>query len=238
MRLDDVELLILRTEGVSPAFIKELLRKAAMVAAGEGTDEQLIVTDAHVNAALDELLAETGSLTRLLLGSHRPTAADDQGAHGLATRGHARRQSAGGGRCRGTGPSQGVMPPHATRTVRRGVPPPLIQTQGGRRLAGEGQAERVPGRVQHDANALATAVRRLPRGFGSTRLQSGGHGDTEVVDPDLEVEHLRLLARLEVAHLEPGGVRRIYCSGAPFGRGRGSMRYLSLPTRDIDPPSA
>ena len=68
LRLDDVEALIERTEGVSPAFIKELLRKAAMVAAGEGTDERLIVTDAHVDAALDELLAETGSLTRLLLG--------------------------------------------------------------------------------------------------------------------------------------------------------------------------
>jgi hypothetical protein len=68
LRLDAVDVLIDRTEGVSPAFIKELLRKAAMVAAGEGTQEQLIVTDAHVNAALDELLAETGALTRLLLG--------------------------------------------------------------------------------------------------------------------------------------------------------------------------
>jgi hypothetical protein len=39
-----------------------------MVAAGEGTEDQLVVTDDQVNAALDELLAETGSLTRLLLG--------------------------------------------------------------------------------------------------------------------------------------------------------------------------
>ena len=68
LRLNDVEAVIGRTEGVSPAFIKELLRKAAMVAAGQGTDKLLVVTDDHVNAALDELLAETGSLTRLLLG--------------------------------------------------------------------------------------------------------------------------------------------------------------------------
>ena len=67
-RVDDLDALIERTDGVSPAFIKELLRKAAMVAAGEGADEQLIVSDAHVNVALDELLAETALLTRLLLG--------------------------------------------------------------------------------------------------------------------------------------------------------------------------
>ena len=69
LRLDDLEPVIARTEGVSPAFIKELLRKAAMVAAtSRHRQRQLVVTDDHVNAALDELLAETGSLTRLLLG--------------------------------------------------------------------------------------------------------------------------------------------------------------------------
>jgi ATP-dependent 26S proteasome regulatory subunit len=41
LRLDDVDALIEATEGVTPAFIKELLRKAAMVAAAEGTDQQL-----------------------------------------------------------------------------------------------------------------------------------------------------------------------------------------------------
>lgn len=74
LRLENVEVVIDRTDGVSPAFIKEVLRKAAMVAAGQGAEGQLVVTDVHVNAALDELLAETGSLTRLLLGgaSDRP----------------------------------------------------------------------------------------------------------------------------------------------------------------------
>ena len=68
LRLDDAEAIIERTAGVSPAFIKELLRKATMEAAGAEPGGHLVVTDAHVNAALDELMEETGSLTRLLLG--------------------------------------------------------------------------------------------------------------------------------------------------------------------------
>lgn len=68
LRLDNAEAVIDRTDGVSPAFIKELLRKASLLAARDTPDGALVVTDAHVNAALDELLAETASLTRLLLG--------------------------------------------------------------------------------------------------------------------------------------------------------------------------
>jgi hypothetical protein len=68
LRLEDVEAIVARTEGVSPAFIKELLRKASLLAARETADGQLVVGDAHVNAALDELLGETSALTRLLLG--------------------------------------------------------------------------------------------------------------------------------------------------------------------------
>lgn len=69
LRLDDRDAIVARTEGVSPAFVKELLRKAALLAAAAPPNgDALVVTDAHMNAALDELLAETGSLTRLLLG--------------------------------------------------------------------------------------------------------------------------------------------------------------------------
>jgi ATP-dependent 26S proteasome regulatory subunit len=68
LRLRDAEAVVTRTEGVSPAFIKELLRKASLVAAREPGDGELMVTDAHVSAALDELLGETSTLTRLLLG--------------------------------------------------------------------------------------------------------------------------------------------------------------------------
>jgi hypothetical protein len=68
LRLEDPEGVVTRTEGVSPAFIKELLRKASLLAARDQVDGQLVVTDVHVNAALDELLGEAASLTRLLLG--------------------------------------------------------------------------------------------------------------------------------------------------------------------------
>ena len=68
LRLDDPERVVERTAGVSPAFIKELLRKASLMAARETSDGRLVVTDAHVNSALDELLGEAASLTRLLLG--------------------------------------------------------------------------------------------------------------------------------------------------------------------------
>ena len=68
LRLEDVDAIVSRTKGVSPAFIKELLRKASLVAARETADGRLVVSDAHVNTALDELLGETSALTRLLLG--------------------------------------------------------------------------------------------------------------------------------------------------------------------------
>ena len=68
LRVEDLDSLVARTEGVSPAFIKELMRKASLLAATEGADGQLVVTDAHLTRALDELMGETSTLTRLLLG--------------------------------------------------------------------------------------------------------------------------------------------------------------------------
>ena len=55
-----------RTEGVTASFMKELLRKAALVALEDGREQ---VTDADMAAALDELLSEGAALTRVLLGS-------------------------------------------------------------------------------------------------------------------------------------------------------------------------
>ncbi|MGH9279185.1 MAG: AAA family ATPase, partial [Acidimicrobiales bacterium] len=74
LRIDDMDASVARTEGVSPAFIKELLRKASLTAATEPGDGPIVVNDTHVNAALDELLGEAAALTRLLLGgaSGRP----------------------------------------------------------------------------------------------------------------------------------------------------------------------
>ena len=54
-----------RTEGVTASFVKELLRKAALIAAEAGRS---MVTDADVRTALDELLSHTSALTRALLG--------------------------------------------------------------------------------------------------------------------------------------------------------------------------
>ena len=62
---------ITRTEGVTASFLKELLRRAALNAADEagGTTAPLRVTDAHLTAALDELLDVGSQLTRVLLGA-------------------------------------------------------------------------------------------------------------------------------------------------------------------------
>ena len=58
-----------RTDGVSPAFIEELLRKAALMAAERGAlGEPLPVTEADVRAAVDELVLFGGELTQRLLG--------------------------------------------------------------------------------------------------------------------------------------------------------------------------
>jgi hypothetical protein len=60
--------LIERTAGASGAFIREVLRKAAVFAADEGGDGELVVRDAHLDEAIAELLVAGGDLTRSLLG--------------------------------------------------------------------------------------------------------------------------------------------------------------------------
>ena len=58
-----------KTAGVSPAFIEELLRKSALMAAERGEASMpLRITDADVEAALDELVCFGGELTQKLLG--------------------------------------------------------------------------------------------------------------------------------------------------------------------------
>jgi hypothetical protein len=63
----DVDRLVKRTEGASPAYIKELLRKAAVLAAAEGGE--LVVTGAHLDAALEEFSAG-GKRAQRILGFH------------------------------------------------------------------------------------------------------------------------------------------------------------------------
>ena len=65
--------LIKRTEGVTAAFLKELLRKAALLSCEDDeAAEGVRVTDAHLSAALDQLLDSRNQLTRVLLGGERP----------------------------------------------------------------------------------------------------------------------------------------------------------------------
>jgi hypothetical protein len=70
LNLDDPEQIIARTEGASPAFIQELVRKAALIAAEKGTsaDAPLHVSDACFDMALREMIYGGGELTRQLLG--------------------------------------------------------------------------------------------------------------------------------------------------------------------------
>jgi ATP-dependent 26S proteasome regulatory subunit len=68
VRAADLDSLVAPTEGVSPAYIKELLRKAALLAAAEGASGPgVVVTGAHLAAAMEEL-NQGGRLAQRLLG--------------------------------------------------------------------------------------------------------------------------------------------------------------------------
>ena len=88
--LADPGAVISRTEGVTASFMKELLRRAALRAADESADEAgepITITDAHMAAALDQLLDTRNQLTRALLGGQPPSAAGqvlDEGGGDLA----------------------------------------------------------------------------------------------------------------------------------------------------------
>ncbi len=73
--LSDPEAVITRTDGATAAFLRELLRRAALLAAeagpaadGDHAGSPLRVTDAHLSAALDQLLDVRSRVTRTLLG--------------------------------------------------------------------------------------------------------------------------------------------------------------------------
>jgi hypothetical protein len=75
MRLDSdgLDRLVQRTEGVSPAFIRELLRKAALLAVlpaqGAAGQDGIVVEGRHLDLAMHELVLDGGALTRHLLGA-------------------------------------------------------------------------------------------------------------------------------------------------------------------------
>jgi len=65
MALADRDAIVAETDGVSPAFLRELVRKAALHAARAGSPR---VEDAHFREALD-LLSQGGAITRAMLGA-------------------------------------------------------------------------------------------------------------------------------------------------------------------------
>ena len=68
VEINELDQFLDKMDGVSAAFIKELLRKAALFAAIE-SDGELKVQDNHIELALAELLVAGGDLTQSLLGS-------------------------------------------------------------------------------------------------------------------------------------------------------------------------
>ena len=65
-RLEDRTAVVEATEGVSPAFLRELVRKATLFAA---TSDATQLTDEHFRAALD-MLSRGGQITRTMLGGY------------------------------------------------------------------------------------------------------------------------------------------------------------------------
>ena len=68
LRLEHLDRFITKTEGASAAFIRELLRKAALFAADEMLDRP-VVQDHHLDEALHDLVVAGGELTKSLLGA-------------------------------------------------------------------------------------------------------------------------------------------------------------------------
>ena len=80
VHLDGWDQIIGRTAGVSAAFIRELIRKAALFCADEvGVDGELVIEARHLDEALHEMVAAGGDLTRSLLGA---TTADGEATPG------------------------------------------------------------------------------------------------------------------------------------------------------------
>jgi ATPase family associated with various cellular activities (AAA) len=78
LEVSSLDTVIERTDGVTAPFLKELLRRAALLAAESddhpdildaADDTPIGVTDEHLSAALDELLDNRSKLTRVLLGA-------------------------------------------------------------------------------------------------------------------------------------------------------------------------
>ena len=73
----DLQTFVRRTDGASPAFIRELMCKAALFAADESSDS---IQDRHWDEAIHELVVEGGTLTQSLLGFTPDSNGEDRDA--------------------------------------------------------------------------------------------------------------------------------------------------------------
>jgi ATP-dependent 26S proteasome regulatory subunit len=66
LEVNDLEDMVKRTDGVSSAFIRELLRKAALIAADQtpGSTATPVVADSHLKEALTAIVLEGGQLPK------------------------------------------------------------------------------------------------------------------------------------------------------------------------------
>jgi len=69
LQLPEVGTVVARTSGVAASFFRELLRQATLEAANDSSET---VRDEHVGRALDRLLEQASSMTKILLGAQRP----------------------------------------------------------------------------------------------------------------------------------------------------------------------
>jgi hypothetical protein len=67
----NLDSVIERTDQVTASFLKELLRRAALIAAEDNPGERLAVSASQLDSALDELLDTRNAMTRVLLGGQR-----------------------------------------------------------------------------------------------------------------------------------------------------------------------
>ena len=72
LRLGDLESVVAQTSGVAASFFKELMRRAALISSrsSEGVG-RITVDDTHLTQALDELMVERSSMTRVLIGGQQ-----------------------------------------------------------------------------------------------------------------------------------------------------------------------
>ena len=76
VEVDDWGQIVERSAGVSAAFIRELIRKAALFAADDAPGDGIVIASRHLDEALHEMVTVGGDLTRSLLGA---TAGDKNG---------------------------------------------------------------------------------------------------------------------------------------------------------------